>query len=82
MMETTILDNRTSTNPDFVYAVTKLNVEVSIAEIMQRSKIIKDKVESGEIAIVPAIYDVATGKVSFSEFATANNQRVFEMQHQ
>jgi len=69
MMEQTIKENRTSTNPEFVFAVTKLNVEFSMSEILERSTIINKLVESGEVAIVPAIYDVATGRVSYAEFA-------------
>jgi carbonic anhydrase len=73
MMEQTVKENRTSSNPDFVYAVTKLNVKFSITELLQRSNIIRSMAEEGTIRIVPAIYDVATGRVEFSEFDPAGN---------
>ena len=65
MMENTIRENRTGKNPEFVKAVTKLNVECSITEIMQRSNTISGLVESGEVAMVAGMYDVATGRVVF-----------------
>jgi carbonic anhydrase len=66
-MEKTVTQDRTSNNPEFVEAVTKLNVKYSIEQILQRSPIIKGLVDKGTVALVPAMYDVATGKVSFSE---------------
>ncbi len=68
IMEHQVTENRTSQNPQFVYNVTKLNVQFSMMEIMERSPIIKSLVDKGELLIVPSIYDVATGKVLFNEF--------------
>jgi carbonic anhydrase len=59
---------RNSKNDGYVAAVTKFNVEHSIEEILNRSTIIRDMVIKGDIAIVPSMYDVATGKVIFSGF--------------
>ncbi|MCW3121885.1 MAG: carbonic anhydrase [Flavipsychrobacter sp.] len=64
-----ILNDRTSNNPEFVTAVAKLNVESSVSEIVNRSSIIRKLVEDYKLAIVPSMYNVATGKVSFSGFA-------------
>ena len=58
----------TSANDDFVAAVTKFNIEHSMAEILRRSDMIRELVEKKKVAIAPAVYDVATGKVSFSGF--------------
>ena len=36
-------------------------------EILERSSIIKKLVAEGKVGIVPAMYDVATGKITFYE---------------
>lgn len=64
-MEKTTQENRTSSNPAFVEMVTKLNINYSVEQIMQRSSIIKDIIDTGQLQVVPAIYNVATGKVTF-----------------
>lgn len=56
---------RNSTNTTFVEAVAVENVKNSVRQIMQQSPIIKDLVDQGKVCIAPAIYDIATGKVSF-----------------
>lgn len=65
-----------SSNPDlseesgeFVEIVAHKNVEVSINQILEKSSIIKALVDSGEVGIVGAYYDVNTGKVTFLEDA-------------
>jgi len=63
--ENTVKGERTSGNPEFVDAVSKLNVENSINKIMEQSSIIKQLVEEGKVGIIGAMYDVSTGKVSF-----------------
>lgn len=65
--EQTITHDRTSHNPEFVHKVTLLNVKHSINQILQRSGIIRNLVAEGKVGIVPAIYDVATGKVIFND---------------
>ncbi len=66
-LERTITENRTSSNKDFVQKVTELNVRHSVESILAESKVIRDLVVAGKVALVPAIYDVATGKVRFSD---------------
>jgi carbonic anhydrase len=65
-MENTVSENRTSSNPKFVEAVARLNIEYSVQQILQRSSIIKGLVDIGVLQVVPAIYNVANGKVIFS----------------
>ena len=60
--------DRTSDNADYVAAVTKFNIQHSMSEILSRSSIIKELADQKKVAIAPAIYNVATGKVSFSGF--------------
>lgn len=64
---TEITENRTSKNAEFVQKVSDLNVELTIKKIMSDSEILNEMYENGEIAIVGAMYDVHTGKVTFME---------------
>lgn len=58
---------RDSSNPSFVEKVTNINVRRTVDAILQRSPILKEMVDSGEIAIVGANHDIATGNVEFFE---------------
>ena len=49
----------------FEYEVTKTNVMLGAKEITERSPIINDLVQAGKVGVVPAIYNIATGKVHF-----------------
>ena len=49
----------------FEYEVTKANVLIGAKEITERSPIINDLVQAGKVGVVPAIYNIATGKVHF-----------------
>lgn len=63
--ENETLDNRTSSNGDFVLNVTKINVTASINAILEKSPIVREMVELGEIKIVGGMHDIANGKVTF-----------------
>jgi carbonic anhydrase len=56
---------RSSKNAAFVEAVTEMNVRLTVQAIHQRSPVLDEMAARGEIAIVGAIYDVATGAVTF-----------------
>lgn len=56
---------KTSKNKDYVDVVCAKNVQLTISLIRQRSEILRDMERNGEIKIVGAVYDMATGKVSF-----------------
>ena len=45
--------------------ITKLNAYKSIENLISKSKIIKAKVEEGSVTIVPAFYEISSGKVYF-----------------
>ncbi len=62
-METTIQENRTSSNPAFVEAVTLINISNAAEQITERSEIIAGLVREGKVVIVQALYDVGTGQV-------------------
>ena len=61
------ISDRNSANANFVENVATLNVKVSVKNILDRSSIISEMVQKGEIAIVGGIHDIATGEVSFFE---------------
>ena len=56
---------RASSNTDFVNAVAHENVEITVQNILDRSPVMQQLVEDGELLVVGAMHDVATGRVSF-----------------
>lgn len=63
--EQTIKDNRNSTNSEFVEKVSAINVNRSVKSIIERSPILKEMIEGGQIGIVGGIHDITTGIVTF-----------------
>ncbi|WP_196894062.1 carbonic anhydrase family protein [Aureivirga marina] len=57
--------DRSSNNADFVQRVVEKNVHLNIQGILERSEVLKEMYDNNEITIVGAVYDVASGKVSF-----------------
>ncbi|HEX2534804.1 MAG TPA: carbonic anhydrase family protein [Chitinophagaceae bacterium] len=60
-------ENRNSANPTFVENVAEINVRRAVKEILERSPIIRELVEAGEVGIIGAMYDVTSGQVTFYE---------------
>ncbi|MBL7717397.1 MAG: carbonic anhydrase [Flavipsychrobacter sp.] len=65
--ETSFKEDRTSKNNDFVNAVADINVKNTVKDILRNSEAIRDLIEKGEIGIASAMYDVATGTVTFHD---------------
>ena len=63
--ETTTSENRNSQNSEFVEKVATINVKLTVQAIMQRSPILANMVQSGEIGIAGGIHDITTGEVVF-----------------
>ncbi|MFK6999810.1 carbonic anhydrase family protein [Flavobacterium oreochromis] len=63
--EQTTKENRTSKNSEFVENVAQINVKRTVKSILQKSYILKQMVENGEIGIVGAMYNIETGLVEF-----------------
>lgn len=63
--QTTYIGKRSPENYDFVDAVAKVNVVTTAKSITEKSKTLNTLVQKGTIKIVPAMYDVSTGKVEF-----------------
>jgi carbonic anhydrase len=65
--EKTETENRTSSNSDFVEKVSTINVKRTVNAIMERSPILKEMIEKGEIGIVGGTHDITSGLVTFHE---------------
>ena len=62
---TDVTENRNSGNAEFVQKVADKNVEFTIEKIKKESSILNEMHKNNEITIVGAMYNVATGKVTF-----------------
>jgi carbonic anhydrase len=58
-------DNRTSKNSEFVENVAEINVKRSVKNIIERSFVLEQMLEDGQIGIVGAMHDIESGKVIF-----------------
>jgi carbonic anhydrase len=65
--EKTETQNRNSSNPAFVEKVSLINVKRTVNSIVERSPILKEMLEKGEIKLVGGIHDISTGAVTFDE---------------
>jgi len=63
--ENTVKENRNSANDDFVEKVSTINVKRTVQAIMERSTILKEMIEAGQIGIVGGTHDIASGEVTF-----------------
>ncbi|MEP7322107.1 MAG: carbonic anhydrase family protein, partial [Saprospiraceae bacterium] len=63
--ETSTKENRNSNNPTFVENVATINVKRTVKSIMERSPILKEMIESGQIGIIGGTHDITTGQVTF-----------------
>jgi carbonic anhydrase len=54
-----------SSDAEFVQAVTLKNVELTLIAIRAKSPVLREMLDAGEIQLVGGVYDVKTGKVSF-----------------
>jgi len=57
--------NRNSMNLEFVEKVAAANVCLTIANIKQRSEILREMQDNNEIAIVGGMYEIQTGSIEF-----------------
>jgi len=56
---------RSSKNAAFVQAVSDMNVRLTMKTMRDRSVVLRQMIDSGEIDMVGAMYDISTGKVTF-----------------
>ena len=58
-------DSRNSANAPFVQAVAVENVRLAVEAIVANSNVLEEMKDAGEIEVVSAMYDVASGEVEF-----------------
>jgi carbonic anhydrase len=51
----------------FVDAVAHENVRQTVDNILERSAVLRERVDAGNLKVIGAMYDVATGAVTFLE---------------
>jgi len=59
--------DRSSKNAEFVQAVADMNVKLTMQTLRDRSVVLREMLDKGEIRMVGAMYDVGTGNVTFYE---------------
>ena len=57
--------SRSSKDTKFVQAVAEMNVNLTMRKLRDRSIVLREMLDKGEIGMVGAMYDVRTGKVEF-----------------
>jgi carbonic anhydrase len=72
--ETATKENRTAANATFVENVAAINVKQTVSLIRQKSTILNEMIEKGEIGICGAMYDVEKGNVEFYEDTITINE--------
>ena len=63
--EKSVTENRNSSNSDFVEKVASINVKRTVNAIMERSPILKEMIQNGEIGIIGGMHNIADGEVTF-----------------
>jgi carbonic anhydrase len=63
--EKTETQNRNSSNDEFVEKVSIINVKRTVNGILERSPILKELIEKGEIKLVGGTHEISTGEVTF-----------------
>lgn len=72
--------NRNSRNASFVENVTNLNIKRSVRSIVNRSYILEQMIEKGEIAIIGAKHHLDTGMVDFFDDTWVSNIKEIKSQ--
>ncbi|MFZ6766291.1 carbonic anhydrase family protein [Undibacterium sp. Di26W] len=57
--------DRSSQNHHFVEAVSEMNVKMTVKAVTEKSAVLKEMADKGQIKIVGAMLDVETGKIEF-----------------
>jgi carbonic anhydrase len=63
----TDIQPRTSKNMQFLDKVSEANVRMVMQQILERSPLLREMVDRGEIGLVGGMYDLSTGEVHFFE---------------
>lgn len=65
--ETQTIENRTSSNAQFVSNVMLNHVELVKEQVYESSTILRELIDNGTVGLTAGFYDIATGKISFGE---------------
>jgi carbonic anhydrase len=65
--EKSTIENRDSSNEQFVEKVTTIHIKNTIHDIMERSPILKELILAGKCGIIGGYHDITSGEVSFYE---------------
>ena len=71
--ENSVKENRNSGNAEFVEKVATINVKRTVQALMQRSTILKEMIEAGQVGIVGGTHDITTGEVIFYQDTLITN---------
>jgi carbonic anhydrase len=64
-IDQTPADHRTSKDMEFVNKVAEANVRLVMREIRERSPILREMLDKGQIGLVGGVYDLSTGRIHF-----------------
>jgi carbonic anhydrase len=64
-LEHATLENRTSGNRSFVANVTEVHVRRCVADIIERSVVLRGLIEAGKVGLVGGLYSLESGEVRF-----------------
>jgi carbonic anhydrase len=59
------LENRNANNSVFVENVAAINVKQTVNAIMERSPILNEMINNGQIGIIGGMHNISTGEVTF-----------------
>lgn len=68
--ETTTTSQRDASNAVFVENVAQINVKRSVKNIIERSNVLEQMLQNGQIGIVGAMHNIETGEVTFYDDVT------------
>jgi carbonic anhydrase len=64
LSETQVKGKHDSSNNEFIIKTTENNVQLTIQRIREKSPILKEMEEAGEIKIIGGVYQISSGKVT------------------
>ncbi len=70
----TVAGERSSVNGAYVECVARANVEITLQTMTEQSPVLHDLVASGNVLLIGAMHDVATGEVVFMTDSAVNAQ--------
>ena len=73
--QTAKTEQRNSTNEEFVENVANLNIKRSVKMVVDRSYILEQMIEKGDVAIIGAKHNLDTGLVEFYEDTLISNKK-------